>query len=133
MKKAKWTLTGKPLPDFERVKATGKLYKLLSRSPALRPHMNLDHDSVWFSERKDRHYDTFSVILSPTDGGLLPDGWVDDDGGEEHCGPAPWKAKVIDGIIDALDLDEESLARLRFARRVFAEEIVHPSIVAEFR
>lgn len=92
-----------------------------------------EHDGIAFFEKTDDSFGYAFSILVNRDGDLVPDGFPADDGDEEYCGPAEWKAKAAAALLARLDLSEETKHDMEFARKVFAGEILHPSIVASIR
>ena len=77
---------------------------------------------------------TFGVLVSPSDGDLVPDGWPGDDGADgDYCAEAPWKAKVIVGLMARLALSKTTAYDFEFARKVYAGEMVHPCVAESIR
>lgn len=89
-----------------------------------------DSDGVTVQPSSNLNYEALSIIVDPSWGYLIPDAHEKDNGGPNFCEPAPWKAILIDALMAAVEFDLRSIVNLRYARRVFAGEIVHPSVLA---
>lgn len=142
MAKVKWTVyrgrgTRQKMSDATHAKRVKRLLDVaqgFAKSVGLVVY--IDDRNVTFCRETDKFFaDTLSVLVSPTDGVLVPDGWEGDDGGygDGYCDEAPWKAAACAELLAALHLDAESKKHIEYARSVFAGEIAHPAVVYAMR
>lgn len=74
----------------------------------------------------------FALLISESDGVLIPDGWDNDDDAE-RCMESHWKAAIIEALMERIEFDAASKENLDYARSVFLGEIVHPAVVASIQ
>lgn len=100
--------------------------------------VDVDSESVSFYPLAGDPADTtpaLGILVSPSDGDLVPDGIPSDDGGYDgdYCNEAPWKATVLAALMKRLDLSTTTAHDFEFARKVYAGEMVHPSVAESIR
>lgn len=139
MEKQKWRVRhSKSVLSFEaQQKRVNRLFNVArDHAKAAGLAVCRNDESVDFYAAGDNKFaDAFSVLVSEADGGLIPDGWEADDGGYDagFCDESPWKARACELLLQAFDFDRASKENMEYARKVFAGEIVHPSVLSSLR